>query len=161
SDMSFSDTDKLVALNAVTSDGFYQRAYAASQHGISVDSFVGFKEQLPRFDHNGNGSYTQAEVAETLNSFQELNNDQRAVLWQIQTGGKHNPYNSAIGAQVKAEIADSKTVGTAQNAAERETKGRKTFGNGLLSAFMDNTDTSVQKTEQQALGNGLLSAYMD
>ena len=56
-----------------------------------------------KYDANGNGSYTQAEVQAAIESMRGLNTRQRAALWSMATLGKNNPFDRALGAEFNAK----------------------------------------------------------
>lgn len=112
-DSDLSDEQKLQAVGAALDKTTVQKVNQARGYGINVDLYTEFQETLPRFDANGNGSYTQAEVKAALDNMQ-LSNKERAVLWQLRTGGKKNPYDAAIGANIRAEAAADKQAAKGQ-----------------------------------------------
>ncbi len=104
-EMPFSEADKLATMQTILDEKTYAKINIAASYGVKVAGYVNFKDILPNYDADQNGSYKYAEVESALNSLSGLTKDQRAVLWQIQTGGKNNPYNSSIGAKIKTELA--------------------------------------------------------
>jgi len=111
-DSSLDDAGKLQAVNAALDKTTVKKMNQASGYGINVDTYTQFQETLPRFDADGNGSYKQAEVEAALDNM-DLSNSERAVLWQLRTGGKNNPYDRTIGANIKAEAAADKQAAKA------------------------------------------------
>lgn len=101
-DMSFSERDKLAMLQTVLPESTYKKVKLATDYGVSVVNYAAFYELLPKYDADGNGSYKHAEIQAALNNMGGLSKDQRAALWQLQTGGKSNPYNATIGNEIKA-----------------------------------------------------------
>ena len=86
------------------------KADVAEDYDIDAKEFSEMKITLPKYDADGNGSYKQAEVKATLDSM-NLTNDERAALWQIQSGStsaKNNPYNKSIGQAVINALKASK-----------------------------------------------------
>lgn len=121
-DSSLDDAGKLQAVNAALDKTTVKKMNQASGYGINVDTYTQFQETLPRYDADGNGSYKQAEVEAALDNM-DLTNSERAVLWQLRTGGKRNPFDSSIGANIRAEAAADKQAEKAAKAAS---------GNSLL-----------------------------
>jgi|GEM_PF-1035110 len=99
-------------------DGYvkYQTVNAGRNYGIAPETYLDFRERLPGYDADGNGSYTQEEVRNALDSMGggeglslptldggasgTLTNTQKAVLWQLYNKswkpGK-NPYDTTVG----------------------------------------------------------------
>ena len=111
-DSSLDDAGKLKAVNAALDKTTVTKMNQASGYGISVNTYTEFQETLPHYDADGNGSYKQAEVEAALDNM-ELSNTERAVLWQLRTGGKHNPFDSSIGVNIRAEAAADKETAKA------------------------------------------------
>lgn len=114
-DSGISESDQMAALSQYMTESEYRKLSAGYDYGVSPDDYITFRETLPSFDENGNGSFTQAETEAALNSLSgsglilpgftgvNLTNDQKAVLWQLQGSNwswRNNPYNTAIGRQV-------------------------------------------------------------
>ena len=114
-DSGISESDQMAALSQYMTESEYRKLSAGYDYGVSPDDYITFRETLPSFDENGNGSFTQAETEAALNSLSSsglilpgftgvnLTNDQKAVLWQLQGSNwswRNNPYNTAIGRQV-------------------------------------------------------------
>ena len=113
--------DQLEALSVLMTDSQYEKVRIAYDNDIEPNIYVKLYETLPKYDANGNGSYTNAEVADAIdamcgNPYQQmqaaisgdgsaynLTNVQKAVLWQLVTGAKsakNNPYSVAAGQKV-------------------------------------------------------------
>lgn len=111
--------DEYLDLNeAGAVDGYvkYQTVNAGRNYGITPETYLDFRERLPGYDADGNGSYTQEEVRNALDSMGgggglslptldggasgTLTNTQKAVLWQLYNKswkpGK-NPYDTTVG----------------------------------------------------------------
>lgn len=114
-DSGISESDQMAALSQYMTESEYRKLSSGYDYGVSPDDYITFRETLPSFDENGNGSFTQAETEAALNSLSgsglilpgftgvNLTNDQKAVLWQLQGSNwswRNNPYNTAIGRQV-------------------------------------------------------------
>lgn len=111
-DSGVSQEDQLAALSQYMSDSDYEKLSTGYGYGVTPDAYVTFRETLPSFDSNGNGSLTQAETEVALDALggwlilpgsSALTNNQKAVLWQLQGKNwswRNNPYNTAIGRQV-------------------------------------------------------------
>ena len=112
-DSGISEDDQMAALSQYMTDSEYRKLSAGYDYGVSPDDYITFRETLPSFDENGNGSFTQAETEAALDSMSGnglllfgntgLTNEQKAVLWQLQGSNwawRNNPYSTAIGRQV-------------------------------------------------------------
>lgn len=146
SGMSLSEADKLAAMQTILDESTYGKIKIASEYGVKVNGFVTLKEILPQYDADGNGSYKYAEVETAINSIKGLTTNQRAVLWQLQTGGKNNPYNSSIGAQVKTEVAALKE----ETSATSTTTTGSRFGGAA--ATPSQTTTTGANTKKSRFG---------
>lgn len=110
--------DQLAALAQVMSEGEYRKVSAGRAHGVEPSSYVAFKESLPKFDADGNGTFKQAEIKAAIDAMGEkygtvlpggskLTIAQQAVLWQLANKSwkpKNNPYSVAIGQKVYNEL---------------------------------------------------------
>lgn len=108
------EENQMTALSQVMSESEYEKLSAGTDYGVSPNAYVTFKETVTQYDANGNGTLTQEEVENALDSFGggltlpgdtrvTLTNDQKAVLWQLQGKNwspRNNPYNTAIGQRV-------------------------------------------------------------
>lgn len=145
-DMPFSESDKLATMKTVLDEYTFAKVQIASDYGVKVKSFVSFKEILPKYDADKSGSYKQAEVENALNNMKGLSNDQKAALWQLQTGGKNNPYNSSIGANIKAKLADQKETSSALSALGSS-------GGGALGKLKSGVGSSGGTASQSSTSN--------
>lgn len=137
-----SDTDKVAALEKVSYKSTGRMIRIGNDHGIEPSISLGLKRILPNFDENGNGSYTQKEVAAAIDAMSgsdayfaatggttRLTNEQKAILWQLQNSSwkpAKNPFDKEVGQYiydlVRAEIDADKT---ADNEGETETAKKK------------------------------------
>lgn len=127
-DSALDDAGRLKAVNAALDKTTVQKMNQANGYGINVNLYTEFQETLPKYDADGNGSYKQAEVEAALDNM-ELSNTERAVLWQLRTGGKHNPFDSAVGANIRAKAAADKQAG--KEAKKDTTSGGFVIGGGI------------------------------
>lgn len=114
---SLSNSDQVAALQAVSYESTGIKIRIGYENGLAPGALVYLKRILPEFDENGNGSYSQKEVTAAIDAVCgddnvlyaltgttphgfNLNNDQKAVLWQLQCNGKKNPYNQAVGDRI-------------------------------------------------------------
>jgi hypothetical protein len=118
-------SQELLALSQVMTDSDYAKVQAGNAHGITPGVFVTFKELLPRFDEDGNGSFSQEEVERAIDSIgprtgfaapssapanatnTNLTNAQRAVLWQLANKSwnpSSNPYSVWEGRKVYNDL---------------------------------------------------------
>ena len=97
-------------------DGYlrYEGVNVGRDYGITPETYLDYKERLPSFDADKNGSYKQEEIEAALDSMgggptlpslggkrdATLTNTQRAVLWQLANKSwkpKNNPYDTTVG----------------------------------------------------------------
>lgn len=113
--------DQRAALLTVMSDSARTRYEIGDQYGIRPEVWVQVKEALPRFDANGNGSYSGKEIESAIDALAgdgrmlapwdkdpiRLSREEKAVLWQLFTGSKSgsgNPYSARVGKKVAGEL---------------------------------------------------------
>lgn len=141
----FSDDveDQLTALFAVMTDAQFQKVEIANDLGVSPDAYVTFQETKTKFDSDGNGSYTNAEIEAAINGMTGYyTTEQKAVLWQLGTGSnsaRNNPYSRKVGQQVIDARAAAKEA-TAQSASETTSESEE--------------DSFSQEILKQLLGRG-------
>ena len=97
-----SNDAKLAVADTFTTEAQSWYLHHLGQYGVSLDVWANFLQRLPLYDADGNGSYKQAEVAEALRAM-KLEDDTKAALWQMQTGGSKNPFNPALGKKISKE----------------------------------------------------------
>lgn len=122
-----SDPDeRLAALGTVLSDSQYRKVSVAADAGLDPEVWVAFREILPEFDSDGNGSYTQEEMEDAIRAFssgtsygstlmkqgRNLSRDEMAILWQIGGNWKsaNNPFSKPTGKKVK-DLLDTEKKG--------------------------------------------------
>ncbi len=96
---------QLMALRGQMNESQYAKAESSNHFGVSPDAFVGYYEIRSKYDQNGDGSYSQAEVKAAIDSMGKyhLSTEEKAALWQIVTGtksAKNNPYSVSVGERV-------------------------------------------------------------
>lgn len=108
------ENDQLAALAQIMPESEYKKVSAGRTYGVSPSSYVTFKEALPKFDADGNGTFKQAEIKAAIDAMgvkygtvlpggSKLTITQQAVLWQLANKSwkpKNNPYSVAIGQKV-------------------------------------------------------------
>lgn len=119
------DEDRMTALGVVLSDSDARKYRTAADMGVDADTYTAFREALPSYDADGNGSYTHAEIRSAIDAISgimspeqmimllmsgqslpesyTLTNEQKAVMWQLATGSKsakNNPYSVSAGEKV-------------------------------------------------------------
>lgn len=133
-DAGLSADKQMAALGEVMSETEYHKLTIGSQYGIEPKAYVQFKEALRQNDANGNGSYSQAEIEAAIDAMSGadeeavfmamllgesvdaviLTNEQKAVLWQLQSSSdsaKNNPYSRSVGeAVLKLKNAEDSSV---------------------------------------------------
>ena len=96
-------------------DGYLKYRSTGVPVSITPEVYIDFRRELPRYDADGNGSFTQAEVRAAIDGISEqvkyvriggsgpLSTEQKAVLWQMYNKSwspKNNPYSISVGRQV-------------------------------------------------------------
>ena len=94
---------KLAYLEDVLEESSFRKLDIATDYGVSASVWGKYMSIRERYDANGNGSYTQAEVQAAIESMRGLNTRQRAALWSMATLGKNNPFDRALGAEFNAK----------------------------------------------------------
>ncbi len=111
-----------------------------------------FKDILPKYDADANGSYKYEEVESAINSLKGLTNEQRAALWQLQTGGKNNPYSSSVGSKIKTELAGQKEKASSSSSGSSNGSGLMGYIAGQNEPTKKKTNATVpQKTQSTGL----------
>lgn len=104
-----SEEEQLAALKSLMSESSYEKVEVSHNFGVPPETYVTFKELLPRYDADGNGSYKQAEVTEAIGSMLGLTSAERATLWQMQGWKpKNNPFDKTVGEQVYQALQAAK-----------------------------------------------------
>lgn len=99
----------------------YRTAAQGRDYGLTPELLIAFKELLPQYDANGNGSFSQEEVRLAIDALDRgdksvpqglslptlgggrLTSSQKAVLWQMYNKSwkaKNNPYDRTVGQQI-------------------------------------------------------------
>lgn len=119
-DDGLSDAKTMTALSVVMPESEYAKLEAGNEFGVTAAAYVIFKEQLPQYDEDGNGSYSQEEVEKAIDSLGyrngimlpggkktaesiELTREEKAALWQMANKawkGSSNPYSKKVGKKV-------------------------------------------------------------
>lgn len=97
------EATQLAALAGVMTDKQYAKVNVAYEYDVSPAEYVTLRETLVKYDANGNGSLSNSEVTDAINSLRGLSKKQKAVLWQLSVSSKsakNNPYSPEIGEQV-------------------------------------------------------------
>lgn len=113
-----SEDEQLAALQELMQESEYSKLQVGYEHGILPEAYVRFRELLPQYDADGNGTLNQKEVEKALNSMgggvglvlpggsggdQPLTVKQQAVLWQLANKSwkpNKNPYSTSMGKKV-------------------------------------------------------------
>lgn len=113
-----SEDEQLAALQELMQESEYSKLQVGYDHGILPEAYVRFRELLPQYDADGNGTLNQKEVEKALDSMgggvglvlpggsggdQPLTVKQQAVLWQLANKSwkpNKNPYSTSVGKKV-------------------------------------------------------------
>ena len=101
-DFSSNEDIQMAALAGEMLPEQFAKVNLAFSFGVSPDAYVTYYEIRERFDANGDGRYTQAEITKAIASMNMLS-PMKAVLWQIVTGSssaRNNPFNTSMGQKV-------------------------------------------------------------
>lgn len=100
---SSNEVTQLAALAGVMTEPQYAKVDIAYDYAVSPAVYVTLRETLAKYDTNGNGSLSNSEVTDAINSLRGLSRKQKAVLWQLSVSSKsakNNPYSPEVGEQV-------------------------------------------------------------
>lgn len=113
-----SEDDQLAALQELMQESEYSKLQVGYSYGVTPEAYVTFRELLPQYDADGNGTLNQKEVEKALDSMgggiglvlpggsggdQPLTVKQQAVLWQLANKSwrpNKNPYSTSVGKKV-------------------------------------------------------------
>ena len=113
-----SEDEQLAALQELMQESEYSKLQVGYSYGVTPEAYVTFRELLPQYDADGNGTLNQKEVEKALDSMgggislvlpggsggdQPLTVKQQAVLWQLANKSwrpNKNPYSTSVGKKV-------------------------------------------------------------
>ncbi len=113
-----SEDEQLAALQELMQESEYSKLQVGYSYGVTPEAYVTFRELLPQYDADGNGTLNQKEVEKALDSMgggvglvlpgdsggdQPLTVKQQAVLWQLANKSwrpNKNPYSTSVGRKV-------------------------------------------------------------
>lgn len=96
------ESEQMTAMGELMPETEYEKLRVGSLHGVTPRAYVSYKQTLPLYDADGNGSFKQEEVQAALDSL-PLTTEQRAALWQMQNKSwkpSSNPYSVSVSQQV-------------------------------------------------------------
>lgn len=99
--------DQMAAMAAVMTESEYSKLQAGYAAGVMPESYIRFKELLPEYDADGNGSFKQEEVEAAIRAIPGLSNAQRAALWQMQNKSwkpSGNPFSTSVSQRVYNDL---------------------------------------------------------
>ena len=94
--------DQLLALRGTMSETQYRKVEIANGYGVTPGAYVKLLNGMAKYDADGNGKHTQAEVKVAVDAMGGSSR-QKAALWQLITGStsaKNNPYSTEVGQKV-------------------------------------------------------------
>lgn len=108
---SSNESMQIAMMGKYMDDATFKKVAMAQRLDVSPDMFVTYYEERSKFDQDGNGSYTQAEVKAVIEAMgASYTDEQKGVLWQLATGStstKNNPYSKSAGQKwLDAKAAD-------------------------------------------------------
>lgn len=101
-DSGLSEDDQMAALGELMTDAEYSKMQTGHSFGVSPGAYVAYRERLPMYDADGNGTFKQGEVTAALQSMM-ASNEVKAALWQMANKSwkpKNNPFSTRVGGQV-------------------------------------------------------------
>lgn len=117
-----SEDEQMEALSSIMPESEFAKLQAGYAEGVTPGSYLQFKELLPDFDADGNGSFKQEEVTAAIEAIPGLTNAQRAALWQMQNKSwkpTRNPFNTSVSQRVYNDLHS----GTAELPTEMDAGG--------------------------------------
>ena len=115
-DAGLSADEQMTVLGEMMTESEYGKLQTGYSYGVTPEAYVTFRELLPQFDLDGNGTFKQEEVEAAIDSMgggsgivlpgggsQSLTVTQQAVLWQLANKSwkpKNNPYSTSVGQKV-------------------------------------------------------------
>lgn len=117
-----SEDEQMEALSSIMPESEFAKLQAGYAEGVTPGSYLQFKELLPDFDADGNGSFKQDEVTAAIEAIPGLTNAQRAALWQMQNKSwkpTRNPFNTSVSQRVYNDLHS----GTAELPTEMDAGG--------------------------------------
>ncbi len=90
----------------------FRKVSVGADFGVGTDLYIRAGEAVDTL--TGGKTPTQDEAAQAINSMLGLSNDQKAVLWQLQSKGwsaRNNPFSELIGERVREALEDDELPG--------------------------------------------------
>lgn len=132
------ESEQMTAMGELMPETEYEKLRVGSLQGVTPRAYVSYKQALPLYDADGNGSFKQEEVKAALDSL-PLTTEQRAALWQMQNKSwkpSGNPYSVRVSQQVYDAL----------NAEEEDDGGLMNWSGGI-------TLPTAEELEQNGLMN--------
>ena len=132
------ESEQMTAMGELMPETEYEKLRVGSLQGVTPRAYVSYKQALPLYDADGNGSFKQEEVRAALDSL-PLTTEQRAALWQMQNKSwkpSSNPYSVSVSQQVYDAL----------NAEEEDDGGLMDWSSGI-------TLPTAEELEQNGLMN--------
>lgn len=116
-DAELREDEQLAALGELMQESEYSKLQTGYSYGVTPEAYVTFRELLPQYDADGNGTFNQKEVEAAIDSMgggigivlpgagggRSLTVTQQAVLWQLANRSwkpNKNPYSTSVGRKV-------------------------------------------------------------
>ena len=119
-DAGLTEDEQMAALSGLMTESEYGKLQTGYSFGVAPEAYVTYKELLPMYDTDGNGSFKQEEVEAAIDAMGSttggiilpsagaapgvlLTNAEKAALWQMANKSwkpKNNPYDTYVGQQV-------------------------------------------------------------
>lgn len=117
-DAGLSADEQMTVLGEMMQESEYSKLQTGYSYGVTPEAYVTFRELLPKFDFDGNGTFKQEEVEAAIDSMggggngivlpgagggQSLTVTQQAALWQLANKSwkpAKNPYSTSVGQKV-------------------------------------------------------------
>ena len=119
-DAGLTEDEQMAVLSELMQESEYGKLLTGYSFGVTPAAYVTYKELLPKFDADGNGTFKQEEVEAAIDALSgggimlpsagaatagniSLTNAEKAALWQMANKSwkpKNNPYSTRVGQQV-------------------------------------------------------------
>ena len=168
-DAGLSVDEQMAAFSTLMDESEYARVQTGYSFGVTPAAYVSYKETLPLYDADGNGSFKQEEVEAAIDAMSggglqnwnngltnwndpaegktlNLTNEQKAALWQMQNKSwkpRNNPYNTAISEKVyNALNAETEDTGLKNWNDTENTGGLTDWSNGVMLPTAEEAETA-------------------
>ena len=144
-DAGLTEDEQMTVLSGLMTESEYGKLQTGYSFGVTPAAYVTYKELLPQYDADGNGSFKQEEVEAAIDALGtggggimlpstgapsagniSLTNAEKAALWQMANKSwkpKNNPYDTYVGQQVYDALNAEPATGGLQLPSQSEEEG--------------------------------------